>query len=194
MPSSMVHLITAYKYNPNLSAEFWVGNIAPDSIVDWKERDKFHLRNEHDRQIALIEFAKSVEKDDWFSEGILLHLFVDWKWDEDMRQQFIHNHSSDDWFLPYRNEIGLLSARLYHYHDWSKRIWEDMIGCNILKFIKTDVIRVENIIDFLNRANNYHIKNPLAQPLFYSIEAIEEFTSKVVKDYDTWRSSILNRI
>jgi hypothetical protein len=187
----MVHLMTAYKYNPNLSAEFWVGNIAPDSIVDWKERDKFHLRNEHDRQMALIEFAKSIDKDDWFSEGILLHLFVDWKWDEDMRQQFIHNYGTDDWFLPYRSEIGLLSARLYHYHGWSKKVWEDMIRYDIFKLIKDDVFRAENIIDFLYSANRYHIQNSLAQPFFYSIETIDEFTTKMAKDYDSWRNSIL---
>jgi hypothetical protein len=122
--------------------------------------------------MALSQFAKSIEKNERFSEGILLHLFVDWKWDEDLRQQYIRNYGFDDWFLPYRSEIGLLSAQLYHYYGWSKKVWEDMLSCNISKFTKNDVIRSENIIDFIERANNYHIKNPLAQPSFYTVEAI----------------------
>jgi hypothetical protein len=64
-----------------------------------------------------------------------------------------------------------------------------MIRFNILKFMKIDVIQAENITDLLNRTNSYHIQNPLAQPLFYSIETIEAFTTKVTKDYENWRNS-----
>jgi len=35
MPSSMVHLLTAYKYDPNASVLFWVSNIAPDCVQEW---------------------------------------------------------------------------------------------------------------------------------------------------------------
>lgn len=191
MPSSMVHLITAYKYRPDSSEEFWVGNIAPDCIGDWKERDKFHFRNESDKEKALKDFAKSISKDDWFSEGMLLHLFVDWKWDQDLRQKFIRNYNSDDWFHPYREEIGLLSARLYHDNYWSKKIWEDMISSDVSRFNKTDVIHSKDIIDILNQANKYHVENPTAQPLFYSTESIEEFTTVTAQEYEFWRKLTL---
>jgi len=44
MPSLMIHLLTAYKYNPKASTAFWIGNIAPDSVSERNEKDKSHFR------------------------------------------------------------------------------------------------------------------------------------------------------
>ena len=188
MPSSMVHLMAAYEYRPDAPGEFWLGNIVPDCIDDWKEKDKFHFRDVPDRGQALNNFAESIRKDDLFSEGMLLHLFVDWKWDEDLRRQYISNYNSGDWFQPYRNEIGLLSARLYHDTHWSAKVWEDMLSCDIPRFIRDyKVISEDFSLSILQRANKYHVENPSAQSLFYSVEAIKEFTFKTAKDYQYWR-------
>ena len=197
MPSSMVHLMTAYEYRPDSPAEFWVGNLAPDCIDDWKERDDFHLRTAQNKEQAFIDFAKNINKDDLFSEGMLLHLFVDRKWDDDLRQQYIKHFNSDDWFQSYRNEIGLLSARLFHDNSWSIKIWEDMLNCEISKYNKTknisniSNISSVNILSILQRANKYHVDNPLAEPCFYSVEAIIDFTLKTAKDYLYWRHSTI---
>lgn len=187
----MVHLITAYQYKPDSSAAFWVGNIAPDCIVDWKERDRFHFRNESDIEKALRDFARGIRKDDWFLEGMLLHLFVDWKWDQDLRQRFIRNHGADDWFHPYRNEIGLLSARLYHDTPWSAKIWADMINSDVSNFNPSAVIHSLDIVDTINRANKYHVDNLTAQPQFYTIESIKEFTATTAQEYELWRKLIV---
>lgn len=181
----MVHLMTAYEYRPDSPGEFWVGNIAPDCIDDWKEKDRLHFRDTLNREQALIEFAGTINKNDLFSEGMLLHLFVDWKWDESLRQQYIGN-SNNDWFQSYRNEIGLLSARLYHDNDWSVKIWEDMLSCNISEFNKIKQISSENIVSALQRVNKYHVENFSAQPLFYSVKAIKEFAEKTATDYQYW--------
>jgi len=190
MPSSMVHLMIAYDYNPGPPAEFWVGNIAPDCIDNRAESDKFHLRCSKDREQALRGFAKTINKDDLFAEGILLHLFVDWKWDDDLRQQYIKYCNSGDWFQPYRNEIGLLSARLYHDNLWSGKVWNEMISSDIPKYNKTKEISSENILSILKRANTYHIDNPSATPVFYSVESVIDFTGKTAEDYRKWRNTI----
>jgi hypothetical protein len=184
----MVHLMTAYEYRPNSPAEFWVGNLAPDCIEDWQERDTFHLRNVADKEQAFDDFAKTISSDNLFSEGMLLHLFVDWKWDGDLRQQYIKNFHADDWFQSYRNEIGLLSARLYHDTFWSVKIWDEMLNCDIAEYNKTKNIPSENTLSILNRANKYHIENPSVEPCFYAVETIIDFTKKTAKDYRQWRN------
>lgn len=185
----MVHLMAAYKYRPDSLAEFWVGNIAPDCIEDWKERDKFHFRDISDKEKALRDFSKSYSND-LFSEGMLFHLFVDCKWDKDLRQQYIKNCGSDDWFQSYRNEIGLLSAWFYHNIEWSKKVWEDMLTSDISKYAKIDKTSPEIILSKIQQANQYHLSNPLAKPLFYSISTIEEFTAKTANDYLYWRNIV----
>ena len=186
----MVHLMVAYQYNPASPSEFWVGNIAPDCIDDRKEKDKLHFRDTLDRNQALRKFERSIGKDDLFMEGMLLHLFVDWKWDEDLLQQYILNSNSDDWFNQYRNEIGILSARLYHDNLWSADVWKDILNCDIPKFNTTE-ISSEGVLTILQQVNRYHIKNPLAKPLFYSLELINKFTAKTAEDYKNWKNAIL---
>lgn len=123
MPSSMVHLLTAYKYNPDASISFLVGNIAPDTVKEWKEKDKNHLRDRPDRLRALEEFACTVNVQDDIDLGILLHLFVDYMWDTYPREDFIKGYEGYTWFHPYRQEIALSGAWLYNHTDWSKRVW-----------------------------------------------------------------------
>lgn len=193
MPSSMVHLMAAYAYNPAAPAEFWVGNIAPDSISDWKEKDIFHLRNATEKEQAFNDLAHATDSNDLFAEGMLLHLFVDWKWDESLLQQFKASCDSDRWYLPYRTEMGLLSARLYHDNFWSADVWGKMLACDIAKYNQTQNISNENIVATLKRANNYHVSNPLAKPGFYSVGVVNEFVVGVVEEYRCWRGA-LNRL
>jgi len=75
MPGSMIHLLVAKKANPNGSALFFLGNIAPDAVVDWHDKDVTHFRDLKDRQPALISFAK--ETAGGYAEGVLLHLYSD---------------------------------------------------------------------------------------------------------------------
>ena len=184
MPSSMVHLSTAYSYDPNSPVEFWVGNLAPDCIDDWKERDKYHFRNEADKEQAFNDFAATIDINDSFFEGILLHMFVDWKWGEDLKQQYINCFTSgDSWFQPYREEIGFLSARLYHDTFWSDKVWNEMINSDIHKFNKTSNIHSEEFMKYLKQAKKYHVENPLVEPRFYTVESVTAFIDKTAEDY-----------
>lgn len=60
MPSSMVHLLTAYKLNPVASITFLIGNIVPDIVNEWKENDRIHLRDMSDRRGALEELVSRI--------------------------------------------------------------------------------------------------------------------------------------
>ena len=187
MPSSMVHLKIAYEYNPTASPEFWVGNLAPDSIGVWKEKDRFHLRDIVNREQALRALADTMPNGDLFLEGMLLHLFTDWKWDEGMLQHYIKSHNPGDWYKNYRTEMGLLSARMYHENLWSAKVWDEMIGCDIGQHNKAENISSDSVLSMLTRANNYHISNPLAEPLYYTVAEVNDYVAETVNSYMNWR-------
>lgn len=35
----MIHLLMAYKVKPNGSTLFYIGNLAPDAVTNWKDKD-----------------------------------------------------------------------------------------------------------------------------------------------------------
>ena len=102
MPSSMIHLSVAKRINSNTEIDFYIGNLAPDSILDSKKKEENHLRNNPNREIALKEFTSTIDKNNVYLKGIVLHLFVDWKWDTLMMAEFAKKNG-DGWFPKYRN-------------------------------------------------------------------------------------------
>ena len=134
MPSSMIHLSVAKKYNPNSEITFYIGNLAPDSISDMNIKHEIHLRDVPNRETALKDFIlNSKYLKNSFFEGIVLHLFADWKWDIQFMLPF-SQRSGDGWFPKYRNEIGLASAYLYHHTNWSIELWKKMDSFDISNF------------------------------------------------------------
>ena len=117
----MIHLLVANKFNTSGSALFYLGNIAPDAVVDWHDKDVSHFRDMEDRQPALLSLAKETTGD--FAEGVLLHLYCDWKWDTGIRQKYI-GETGDDWFVLYRNELSLAGSYAFHHTEWAKRLWK----------------------------------------------------------------------
>lgn len=71
----------AHKINPNGDVLYYLGNIAPDAVSDWKKKDLTHFRNLENRRDALDDLARKIDPTDSFAEGILMHLYLDWKWD-----------------------------------------------------------------------------------------------------------------
>jgi hypothetical protein len=185
MPSSMIHLLTAYKYNPNASVLFWIGNIAPDSVSDWKEKDKTHFRDKSYRLNALREFAFTMNLSDDFSKGILIHLLLDYYWDSYPMHYFIENYKEGNWFPNYRHEIALAGGWLFHHTEWSKTVWDEMITYdNIHGIVKEDVV------DFIKRNRKWHIENNIGPSSAFTPDFIEEFTSKVAVDLKSWIENI----
>ena len=134
MPSSMIHLLAAYKYDPKSSVAFFIGNIVPDIISEWKEKDRSHFRDRKDRLNALKELANTININDDFNRGVLLHLYLDYKWDTYPMKKFKEGFEKDTWFRPYRYEISLAGAWLYHNRDWSKDLWEKIISCPMTSY------------------------------------------------------------
>jgi len=187
MPGSMIHLLVAKKVNPNGSALFYLGNIAPDAVTSWHEKDISHFRNLEDRLPTLVSFAK--ETNDEFSEGILLHLYFDWKWDMAVMKNFIVD-TGVDWFTSYRNELGLAGSHLFHHTDWAKQLWHDMDNVEISSFGITPHATAEEVKIHVSRNNKWHNDNVTKSSTAFPPELIERFTTQIANEYINWRLSV----
>ncbi len=136
MPGSMIHLLMAHKVNPEGSTLFYAGNLAPDAVGNRRDKDITHFRDLPDRSEALAALALHTPPSDDFAEGILLHLYTDWRWDILARDEFIKT-AGCDWFPKYRKEISLSSWYAFHHTDWAKDLWERMDLCDASEYGKS---------------------------------------------------------
>lgn len=186
MPSLMIHLLTAYKYNPDATVDFWLGNIAPDSVGRREEKDITHFRDRSDRLAALQNLASEIDLQDEFSKGILLHLFLDYYWDSYSLRTYIQNYKGDNWFPAYRHEIALAGIWLYHHKEWSGKIWKEMMECpnmvcgNVHEIVKGD------ISDFVIRNGMWHTENNIGPSEVFTPDYVETFTDKVSDGFARW--------
>ena len=186
MPSSMIHLLTARKVRVDAPALFLLGNIAPDAVGARDIKDKNHLRTETDRESALRALAQCTDRADPFAEGVLLHLFLDYHWDRGPLTDFIHSYG-EGWFLPYRNEISLAGAWLYHHSAWSERAWLDMRACEAQRQCECRGARADEIAGFLERNHRWHAANNIGPSPFYPPAFVESFTGRAAENYRVWR-------
>lgn len=187
MPGSMVHLLAAERVNPRGSALFLLGNIAPDAVADWHDKDITHFRNLADRRPALKALAHETAGD--FAEGVLLHLFVDWKWDTTVRQDYI-DKSGDDWFSGYRNELSLSGSYAFHHTDWATGVWQQMDSLAIETFGETPCASAQEVKDFVRRNHRWHIENAVGPSLAFPPSVIDRFTAQVANEYIRWRAGL----
>jgi len=187
MPGLMLHLLIANKVTTNGSPLYHLGNIAPDAVADWHNKDITHFRNLDDRQPALISLAQNTFGD--FAEGVLLHLYFDWKWDTVVRQKFI-DKIGDDWFIPYRNELSFADSYAFHHTEWAKRVWRDMDMLNVNVFGATPGASSSEVKDFVSRNNNWYNENIKGPSSAFTPNLIESFTTDIATEYVIWREQI----
>ncbi|MDD6266049.1 MAG: hypothetical protein PUB34_07110 [Clostridia bacterium] len=141
MPSAMIHLdvgrkVGKYIYGSETDApaEFYVGTLAPDCVENPRElKDRLHLRDLScvERRVALANMASETPTGKSFKFGCLVHLFTDVIWDEGPQAYHMEGYIGANWFRDYRHEISLASAYMFHYCEWTKDIWEKMLGVNL---------------------------------------------------------------
>ena len=186
MPGSMVHLFVARKIKPKGSIHFYIGSIAPDAVSNWKEKDITHFRNLADRSQALAALARKTPPSDDFAEGVLLHLYVDWRWDIVARDEFIKTVEGD-WFTKYRKEIGLTSSYSYHHTEWAKEMWEQMELVNPAEYGHIPGAAPEELKDFIGRTVKWLNDNKTEASDVFTPEFIDEFVDKIADEYTQWK-------
>ena len=187
MPGLMLHLIAAHKVRPASSALFYTGNLAPDAVSEWKRKDHTHFRDLEDRQPALARLARHAVSD--FDEGVLLHLYFDWRWDTVVRQEFI-NQAGEEWFAPYRREIALSSGYAFHHTAWAGQVWDAVSAVDPRDYGETPDASPEEVRDLILRNDKWHRENDIGPSAYFTPERIEAFTDQVAREYAAWRKDV----
>lgn len=190
MPSTMIHLLTAYEVKKEAPDLFWVGNFAPDYVNEREFKDKIHFRDCINRLESLKELKNKIDINNPFEEGWLLHLFADLCWDEEVISLFKENHiksgDSSDWFLKYRTETSLASYALFHSLEWSPKIWQQILNADLSEIRKTLPVTAEDISSFRIRVYQRHLETKTNFSLLYTEEMIKEFAKKTALKYLNW--------
>jgi hypothetical protein len=181
----MLHLLLANKVRPDGSALFYLGNIAPDAVNDRHVKDITHFRNLKNRQDALIKLAQETADD--FAEGVLLHLYYDWKWDSVILRKFVEA-TGDDWFSLYRSELSYAGNHAFHNTTWAKRIWNDMDALEVSRYGATPCAAAIDVKGFLLKSIKWLNDNMTMPSQAFPPQMVEEFTSETACAYIEWRN------
>ena len=190
MPSMMIHLLAAHKLQAEPDALFCIGTVAPDAVKTREDKDKTHFRILPDREEALANLARNTSEGDWFGEGVLLHLYLDWLWDEQGYHVFAKHHREDGWFLTYRNEIAKAGSYIFHHYSWSKKAFLKMLSCPVEQYGQTPGASKTEVSDMIKRNYLWHNGNDIGPSEFFSPAFVEDFTSKAADQYKVWRKKI----
>lgn len=186
MPSSMIHSIAAYKYDPSASPLFYIGNLAPDSIVLREVKDRLHFRKSSNREMEIGKMLYNVDEQDNFMRGVVYHLYLDMLWDREIINKFINDYKGANWFLSYREAIGEASAWLYHSHNWSLLFWKSMCNYEISKKMISNDYTVDGIQEFIYRNEKWHRENRRDSIGYFSEEVINNITDYTANTFDLW--------
>jgi hypothetical protein len=187
MPGTMIHLLVAKKIRPKGSTLFFLGNIAPDAVDGRYNKEITHFRNMKDRQPALIAFAKNSFDD--FSEGVLLHLFVDWKWETEVMQEYAEDMNTHEGFITYRDEMSLVSSYAFHNTNWAKQLWADMDLFDVDSYGNTPGASASDVKKYFADRYKWHNENITEPSKVFSPSLIEEFASACAEQYFKWGTS-----
>ncbi|MDR1765443.1 MAG: hypothetical protein LBR77_05025 [Lachnospiraceae bacterium] len=184
MPGSMVHLLVARLARPQAGALFWLGNIAPDAVGERAEKDESHFRNMADREAPMRELERSVSGE--FGEGVLLHMFVDWKWDLSMRDAYIER-MGDDWFADYRNQVSMAGSFIYHRAWWAEGVWEAMEAVPLGDYGVTPFAAPGDVRAFLVSNHHWHRERNTGPSQAFPPDVVSEFARRTAHEFMEWR-------
>ncbi len=183
MPGLMVHLLLAKKTKLRNTAMFYLGNIAPDAVSEWKTKDITHFRNLEDREPALLKLKEAVKDD--FSLGVLLHLYLDWRWDIEMRDEYIREIGAD-WFAGYRKEVWLASNYAFHSYEWTREVWDSIDSIPISEYGEIEKASKEDIREVFATNYQWHKENITEESERFTQALVEVFTDRVASEFLKW--------
>lgn len=186
----MIHLLAAYKLETDPDALFCIGTVAPDAVKTREDKDKTHFRILSNREEALADLARHTVEGDSYGEGVLLHLYLDWLWDDQAYRVFSKQHHEDGWFLTYRNEIAKAGSYIYHHYGWSKKAFLKMLSCPVELYGQTPGASEAEVSDMIKRNYLWHNDNNIGPSDFFSPDFVEDFANRAADEYRVWRKKI----
>ena len=180
MSSLTIHLYTASLLEPNGSDSFFIGNIAPDSVQVWQDKEHRHLRDRTDREAALNELWDNYYYADDYSRGAVTHLWLDWFWDQTGLDSYKKWHG-EGWFLPYRAEISKAGSYLFYNVPKVHEIWDRIAAApeSICENVKYDA--GGDVRGLIERNYKWHLENDTGASEFFKPEYVENFARETVR-------------
>jgi len=189
----MIHLHAAHLLRKGRGALFCLGAVAPDAIEDWRVKDHTHLRDTPDRAGALADIARHIDSRDDFAEGVLLHMYADWRWDAGQLERYwdsLGGRPDDgDWVPAYRREISLASAWIYHHSPWARPLWEELLAIPQDQYASLPGMDKTDIRAYLTRNFRWHEEHDGPSSAFYPPEEAKAFVLAIAQGYRTWREN-----
>lgn len=186
MPSALIHLLTGRNFKRDAGIPFFVGNVAPDCVSEREIKDHTHLRDRTDRQAALTELRDSMDLDDEYQLGALLHLYTDMLWDSGPQKAYKDAYpevSGNDWFKPYRYEISLASSYLFHNTEWGEPLWREMLDCPAKTFDSLSDFPADAVRGYLTRNYKWHYENDIGPSPAFPPETVERFCRDAAESF-----------
>ncbi len=186
MPSAMIHLNTALTYAPDASPLFLVGNLAPDCLDIRELKDRTHFRSSPDREGDLIRLRDRTDKNDPFHFGILLHLFLDYKWDR------LTEHDFRDVFFPdgvfrfkyYRDQIHSATSYLYNTAPHSDALWQSLCDVDPEEYASHPDFAASDIKAFLDFNFEWNKKTNRPPSEVFTPDTVNSFISRSAKEFE----------
>lgn len=185
MPSALIHLLTGRYFKPDGSIPFFVGTVAPDCVGEREIKDHTHLRDRSDRHEAIVELKNSMDLNDDYQLGALLHLYTDMLWDEGLQKEYKDSYPEPDnaWFRPYRNEISLASSYIFHRSDWGEPLWREMLECPGSLFDGLEDFPAESVRGYLTRNYKWHYENDVGPSPAFPPETVDGFCHDAAQSF-----------
>ena len=188
MPSTMMHLFAAYEYNENGSPLYFIGSVSPDALEEWHAKDKTHFRDREDREKALLELAEVTDKKDDFAMGTLLHLFLDWRWDEEFMFPYKQKIGDESWFRAYRTEISVGGSWLHYKLPYSELIWRKMLDFEVSCYGETQGVSKQEVNHYLIRTYTWLQSAGRKEPEIFTPDDIFSF---IYRSVDRFRKFLI---
>lgn len=156
---------------------FYIGSLAPDAVTERSEKDGTHFRDRTDRLQALEELAAQTDPRDPYTEGVLLHLYTDYLWDNStVVQDFCKNIGG---FAEYRQELGIAGANAFHRLPWAYGLFREILACELSADLRA----------VIERSYLWHSTNKLPDAELFTPEVVEAFSLDAARLYMEWRNN-----
>jgi len=190
MPGTMIHLLFALKIDDNATTEFYIGNIAPDSLEErvgyhYEDKNRLHFRGSDDRMNDVLKLAKSVDIHDPYCKGYISHLFLDFYYDNDIINA-IKSKKGAGFFDFYRVERDKSSSFMYHNEPAIRQLWDRImdydvhIDKNIQGILQEDITINKNRIDTWYKEHNFSESTELPQAFLH------DYLDQIKEKYILW--------
>jgi len=192
MPGTGIHLLVAHEMDPDASGAFYFGSFAPDYEQERAPKDIIHLRNEENRLAALSALRDSVDMRDDFTRGWILHLFTDLLWDESLLAQYRREYTGgdmgrDDWFYPYREELGLATSYLYRQATWMDAVMARVRAVDVCAIQTSLPAAADRLEWWQNRTcAKYSATEPGGHLGYYTLDMLNTFAVWTAAEWKSW--------